>query len=76
MPDGSVYHIVGYGQVLINIAAAYGVRPGDLAALNRITPDKIYDGQKLLIRPSSTPGPPGQASPTRASRVPSSASAQ
>jgi LysM repeat protein len=62
MPDGSVYHIVGYGQVLVNIAAAYGVKLNDLASLNRITPDKIYDGQKLLIRPSSTSGPPGQAS--------------
>jgi len=71
LPDGSVYHVVGYRQVLLSIATAYRVTPADLAALNRITPDQIYAGQKLLIRPSSTPTPTGAPGQPPASPDPS-----
>ena len=74
MPDGSVYHVVGLGQVLVNIAQAYGVRAADIAALNKITPEKIYAGDKLLIRPPFTPtvslAPSATPSPTGTPRPP------
>ncbi len=54
-PDGSLVHVVGYGQSLIGIAGAYGVSIADLQTLNNINPDQIYDGQKLIIRQAVTP---------------------
>jgi hypothetical protein len=63
LPDGSLYHVVGYGQSLIGIAGAYGISVIDLATINKINPDQIYSGQKLIIRqpvtPSPTPEPTG-----------------
>jgi LysM repeat protein len=50
MADGSVYHIVGYGQTLGTIARIYQVDVKDLVRLNNIDPDKIYAGQKLWIK--------------------------
>ncbi|HEX7556010.1 MAG TPA: LysM peptidoglycan-binding domain-containing protein, partial [Leptolinea sp.] len=52
--DGSVYHTVGYGQTLSTIAGIYQVDIKELIQLNQIEPDKIYSGQKLLIK---TAGP-------------------
>jgi uncharacterized protein YkwD len=57
LPDGAVYHIVGYGQSLIGIAGAYGLSVDGLATLNNINPDQIYAGQTLLIRAAVTPSP-------------------
>ncbi len=54
-PDGSLIHVVGYGQSLIGIAGAYSVSVTDLATLNNINPDQIYAGQKLIIHPAITP---------------------
>lgn len=65
-PDGSIYHIVQPGQVLLTIAQIYGVEVNELAALNDVSPDSIYAGDQLTIRmpftptialPSSTPIP-------------------
>ncbi len=48
--DGSVYHVVGYGQTLMTIARIYEVAINDLVNINKINPDKIYAGQKLWIK--------------------------
>jgi len=68
-PDGSVVHVVGYGQVLVNIAAAYGVKPAEIAVWNAITPDTIFAGQRLLVRPPATKTPLGFQAPTPAATV-------
>ncbi len=55
-PDGTIVHIVGYGQTLWAIAIAYGVKIDDIRALNGLPEGStdIYEGQKLIIR---LPGP-------------------
>ncbi|HEY3343348.1 MAG TPA: LysM peptidoglycan-binding domain-containing protein [Anaerolineaceae bacterium] len=56
--DGSIVHIVGYGQTLITIAAAYGIDLAELRAQNNLTTnDTIFVGDKLIIRPPNTPTP-------------------
>ncbi len=54
-PDGTVIHVVGFGQTLIMIANAYGVKLDQLKKQNNILGDIIYEGRKLLIQGSSTP---------------------
>jgi hypothetical protein len=61
LPDGSLYHVVGYGQSLIGIAGAYGMSVTDLATINNINPDQIYAGQKLIIHRAATPSPTAQS---------------
>lgn len=56
-PDGSVVHTVKYGQTLIMIANAYKISVPELKALNNLTSDAIYVGDKLLVRLASTQGP-------------------
>lgn len=69
-PDGSIVHVVRSGQVLIGIAKAYGVTVQQIMDLNYLTSDKIYEGDKLIIRRASTPGPTatstGTSTPTKA----------
>ncbi len=49
-PDGTVIHIVQYGQTLWTIAEAYGIPLADLLALNNLTEDSaIYPDEELLI---------------------------
>jgi len=51
-PDGSVTHIVKYGQTLYGIAEAYGITLADLLALNGLTEDSaIYPDDELIIVP-------------------------
>jgi LysM repeat protein len=70
LPDGTVIHVVGYGQTLGTIATMYGVSIQELVDRNHIDPDKIYAGQKLWIMraviPTVTPTtlPSLTASPT------------
>ncbi len=53
-PDGSVVHVVQFGQALYPIADAYGITLPDLLALNNLTEDSIiYVGQELIIVPAS-----------------------
>ena len=53
-PDGSVIHIVQFGQTLWAIADAYGIPMADLLAQNGLTEDSaIYPDQELLILPAS-----------------------
>lgn len=58
-PDGSIIHIVKYGQTLITIAQAYGVTIDEIRAANGMaaTDINIYVGQKLYIRAAYTPTP-------------------
>jgi hypothetical protein len=69
-PDGSVIHTVLYGQYLSTIAKAYGLTVAEIMELNNLTNDKIYEGDRLLIRRASTPGPTSTTTstptPTRA----------
>ena len=49
-PDGTVIHIVQYGQTLWAISDAYGIPLADLLALNGLTEDSaIYPDEQLLI---------------------------
>jgi LysM repeat protein len=55
-PDGSIIHVVQYGQALITIATAYGVPPEELIALNDLDPDDpvLWVGRELIIRLAPT----------------------
>ena len=66
-PDGSVVHVVGYGQSLWQIAITYGVHIDDIRILNGLPAGSttIYEGQKLIIRPVGSVTPIATASPTR-----------
>ncbi|MGB7096322.1 MAG: CAP domain-containing protein [Anaerolineales bacterium] len=56
--DGSIQHVVQWGQFLENIATAYGMELIDLLALNGLSDQAIiYPGDKLLIQAGSTPPP-------------------
>ena len=49
-PDGTIIHIVQYGQTLWGIADAYGVSLADLLALNNLTEDSsIWPDDQLII---------------------------
>ena len=55
--NGSITHIVKYGEILIDIAQAYGITMEELYARNRsLNPQKpvYYEGQILVIRPAYT----------------------
>lgn len=55
--DGSLVHVVGFGQSLTEIAKAYGVTVSEIQRLNGLPPDAstLYSGQKLLIVPRGGP---------------------
>lgn len=61
--DGSVVHVVGEGQTLWAIAAAYDVPLSEVLALNRLTEDSIIrPGDLIVIVPApfkATPEPVG-----------------
>ncbi|MCB2213871.1 LysM peptidoglycan-binding domain-containing protein [bacterium] len=72
-PDGSVIHIVQYGQTLWTISDAYGVPLADILALNGLTEDSsIFPEEQLLIvqgtgetpQPTETAGTPTEEEPT------------
>lgn len=63
--DGSISHVVEYGQALSSIAVAYGVTVAELQALNHLSGINIYVGDVLIIRAAPTP----TVSPTRTPTV-------
>jgi uncharacterized protein YkwD len=67
-PDGSVAHVVGYGQTLWSIAVSYGVTIDDIRRLNNLSGDSvvIQPGQELVIRIAGeiTPASPEQTTST------------
>ena len=72
-PDGSVIHIVQYGETLWNIVEAYNIEMTDLLAQNGLTEeDAIFPDQELLIVPANinldetpqTTGTPGEETAT------------
>jgi len=69
-PDGSVVHTVLSGQNLEKIAIAYGLTVAEIKAMNNLTSDVIYVGDKLAIQLANTPGP---TSTTTATNTPTRA---
>jgi LysM repeat protein len=74
-PDGSIIHIVQYGQTLLMISEAYGIPIAQIRTLNGMPEgiDDIYEGQRLIIRvalpPTETPTlTPTTQPPTRTPR--------
>lgn len=63
--DGTITHVVQYGQALSSIAVAYGVTVNQLKELNGLTSNDIYVGQVLIIRKAPTP----TVSPTRTATI-------
>jgi murein DD-endopeptidase MepM/ murein hydrolase activator NlpD len=60
-PDGSIFHVVGYGQTLWAIALAYGIKIDQIRAWNNLAAGStsIYAGERLLVHlaGSVTPTP-------------------
>ncbi len=54
--DGSITHTVDYGQTLVQIALAYGVKVAEIRDLNYMAEDStlIYPEQKLLIKAATS----------------------
>lgn len=84
--DGSIVHVVEYGQSLYAIAEAYQISVVELQNLNGLTGSEIYVGDTLIIRlpftvtptvhttptrrPTNTPRPSRTPTPTRPSPTP------
>jgi LysM repeat protein len=55
-PDGSIYHVVAYGQSFWSIAIAYNTTIDKLRTLNNLSSSAtLRIGQKLLIRQADPP---------------------
>lgn len=52
--DGSIVHVVRYGQVLDSIAKWYGVTIAQIMSQNSLTSETIYEGSSLIIRQAPT----------------------
>jgi LysM repeat protein len=57
--DGSIVHIIQYGETLVDIAQAYGISLNDLISMNKLDPNKpvYYAKQPLIIRLAFTATP-------------------
>lgn len=64
--DGSIYHVVAYGDTLEGIATAYGVPARTIQIQSGNSPDatELYVGNVLVIRFPNTPTPTNQFPPT------------
>lgn len=55
-PDGSLIHQVQPGESVWGIAAAYGMKPEELLAINHLPVSVVlWTGDELVIQPSFTP---------------------
>lgn len=54
--DGSIAHVIKYGETLVDIANRYGMSLGDLIAINKLDPANpvYYENQVLIIRVAFT----------------------
>ena len=71
--DGSIVHVVLYGQTLFTIATWYGVSMDEIIALNNMSSSSILVGQKLIIKLAPTPTitPTRTPTPRQPTRTPS-----
>jgi LysM repeat protein len=70
-PDGSIWHVVQYGQPPAAIAEAYEITLEDLLAQNNLTEDSvIYPEQELLIQPARLETPTPTESPATPEETP------
>ena len=65
-PDGTVTHIVQYGQTLASIAEAYSITIEELRALNNFAADftAIWPDDELIIQPGAGGSAPASTTPT------------
>lgn len=72
LEDGTIVHIVRYGQALSTIATWYGVSMEQIMALNGMTTTSIFVDQRLLIRlaPTITATPTRTPTMRRPTRTP------
>ena len=55
--DGSIIHVVQFGDTMTGISSAYGVSIDDIVKLNGLRSSRyIYVGQELLIKPAGSSG--------------------
>lgn len=65
--DGSIVHTVEQGQTLWTLAAKYKIGLDELLTLNNLNQNSfVFPGDKIVVRPSSTPG---AAVPTEAASL-------
>ena len=71
--DGSIVHVVKYGQTLSTIATWYGVTIDQIKQLNNLVGENIYVGQSLIIKLAPTPTitPTRTNTPRQPTRTPS-----
>ncbi len=71
--DGSIVHVVQYGQALFTIATWYGVTIDQIKQLNNMINENIYVGQNLIIKlaPTATITPTRTVTPRQPTRTPS-----
>ena len=63
--QGTVVHVVGWGETLFSIARRYGTSVEAISAANGITdPTRIYAGQRLNVPTASVPAVPTGAGAT------------
>jgi LysM repeat protein len=57
--DGSIAHVIQYGETLVDIASAYGLTLPELISMNRLDPNNpvYYENDVLVIRPAFTETP-------------------
>jgi len=71
LPDGSIVHVVEAGQSLYWIAETYGVTVNELLELNnRRLDDRLYVGDRILVRAAPEASPTPEATNTNTPRPP------
>lgn len=71
LEDGSIYHVVQFGETVSWIANLYGISVEELLAMNYLQDASIYEGQSLKIRGPMTQTPTITFTPTvRFTRTP------
>lgn len=71
--DGSIVHLVQYGQALDTIATWYGVTIAEIKSLNGMSSNNLFVGDRLIIKiaPTVTITPTRTVTPRQPTRTPS-----